>query len=232
MDLYTFSLALGGIGLGTMAVAGLGARGANSHGSAGHHNGGSGHAHGSGHGAHGHGAHAHGAHGHGANGAHAGSHHHDIADVRAVHVPGIGHGISALLSPRIIFSFLVGFGAAGVLLREFLGGGAVLLVAAVLVGILFERLLVAPLWRFLHRFESSPALTLESSLTDDAKAVSSFDVRGQGLVAIELDGQVVQVLGTLRSEDLEAGVRVRAGDRLRIEAVDGARNRCTVSYLG
>ena len=220
MDLYTFSLALGGIGLGTMAVAGLGARGTNSHGSAGHHNGGDGH----GAGAHGHGAQPHG--------GHAGAHHHDIADIRALHVPGIGRGLSALVSPRIIFSFLVGFGAGGVLLREFLGSGAVLIVAAALIGILFERLLVAPLWRFMHRFESSPALTLESSLTDDAKAVSSFDVRGQGLVAIELDGQVVQVLGTLRSEDLEAGIRVRAGDRLRIEAVDGARNRCTVSYLG
>ncbi len=227
MDLYTFSLALGGIGLGTMAVAGLGARGADSHGSAGHHHGDGGH--GSGHGAHGHGANGHGAPAHGAN---AGSHHHDIADIRALHVSGIGHGLSALISPRIIFSFLVGFGAAGVLLRDFIGRGTALVVAAVLIGILFERLLVAPLWRFMHRFESSPALTLESSLTDDAKAVSSFDVRGQGLVAIELDGQVVQVLGTLRSEDLEAGIRVRAGDRLRIEAVDGARNRCTVSYLG
>ena len=224
MDLYTFSLALGGIGLGTMAVAGLGARGADHHGSSGHHHGDAGHAHGIGHGAHGHGGNAHG--------APAGSHHHDIADIRALHVPGIGHGLSALISPRIIFSFLVGFGAAGVLLRDFIGSGVALIVAAVLIGVLFERLLVAPLWRFLHRFESSPALTLESSLTDDAKAVSSFDVRGQGLVAIELDGQVVQVLGTLRSEDLEAGIRVRAGDRLRIEAVDGARNRCTVSYLG
>ncbi len=216
MDLYTFSLALGGIGLGTMAVAGLGARGA-SHGPAAHHGGG--HAAGS-HGAH---AHVHGA---------AGSHHHDVADIRAVQLPGLGRGLSALVSPRIMFSFLVGFGAAGILLREVLGGGVTLLVATVLVGILFERVLVAPLWRLAHRFESSPALTLESSLTDDAKAVSSFDARGQGLVAIELDGQVVQVLGTLRSEDLDAGIRVRAGDRLRIEAVDGARNRCTVSYLG
>ena len=223
MDLYTFSLALGGIGLGTMAVAGLGARGSSQHGPTGHHNGGASHTTG---------AHGHGSHGHGAPGAPAGSHHHDVADIRALQPPGFGRGLSALMSPRIIFSFLVGFGAAGVLLREFLGSTAVLVIAAVLVGILFERLLVAPLWRFTHRFESSPALTLESSITDDAQAVSSFDARGQGLVSIELDGQVVQVLGTLRSEDLQAGVRVRAGDRLRIEAVDGARNRCTVSYLG
>ncbi len=219
MDLYTFSLALGGIGLGTMAVAGLGARGGSQHDAA------------AGHGPAGHGpaGHGHAGHPH----AHVGGahHHHDVADIRAVPVPGIGRALSTLVSPRLIFSFLVGLGAGGVLLRHTLSGVA-LFAAALLVGVLFERLLVAPLWRLAHRFESSPALTLESSITDDAQAVSSFDARGQGLVAIELDGQVVQVLGTLRSEDLEAGVRVRAGDRLRVEAVDGARNRCTVSYLG
>lgn len=220
MDLYTFSLALGGIGLGTMAVAGLGARGGSHHGGA-HHNG-AGHAHG---------GHAHPGHAHAGPSHAAGSHHHDVADIRALSAPGLARGFSALVSPRIIFSFLVGFGAAGVLLRHTLGG-VPLLAFAVGGGVLLERLLVAPLWRFAHRFESAPALTLESSITDDAQAVSSFDARGQGLVAIELDGQVVQVLGTLRSEDLQAGVRVRAGDRLRVEAVDGARNRCTVSYLG
>jgi hypothetical protein len=222
MDVYTFSLALGGIGLGTMAVAGLGARGAD-HGSSGHHNGGSGHAHGS------HGA--HGAHVHGAHGSHAGSHHHDVADIRALQAPGIARGLTAIVSPQIVFSFLVGFGAAGLLLEHLLGG-VVLLAAAVAAGVAFQRFIIAPLWRFTHRFESAPAQTLESTITDAAHAVSSFDSRGQGLVAIELDGQVVQVLGTLRSEDLQAGVRVRAGDRLRIDAVDGARNRCTVSYLG
>ena len=221
MDLYTFSLALGGIGLGTMAVAGLGARGG-SHAGA-HHNGaGRGAGHGHAHGGHGHAGHPHPA---------TGSHHHDAADIRGVAVPGIARGFSALVSPRIIFSFLVGFGATGVLLRHTLGG-VPLVALAVVGGVLLERLLVAPLWRFTHRFESAPALTLESAITDDAQAVSSFDAKGQGLVAIELDGQVVQVLGTLRSEDLQAGVRVRAGDRLRIEAVDDARNRCTVSYLG
>ena len=221
MDLYTFSLALGGIGLGTMAVAGLGTHSHGEHGGGhnGAHHGGGGHVHA---------GHAHAGHAH----AHAaGSHHHDVADIRAVQMPGIGRSLSALVSPRIIFSFLVGFGAGGVLLRNTIGG-VLLVVAALAVGVLFERLLVAPLWRLAHRFESSPALTLESTITDDARAVSSFDARGHGLVAIELDGQVVQVLGTLRSEDLQAGVRVRAGDRLRIEAVDDARNRCTVSYLG
>lgn len=208
MDLYTFSLALGGAGLGVMAIAGFGHLG-------GHH----GHAH------HG-GADAHAGHG-----AHAG-HHHDASLGAPQGSKLLSHGVSALVSPRIIFSFLVGFGAAGLLLRSMIGGGPLLLAATIVVGILFERFLVAPLWRFVSRFESQPALTLDSCITDEARAVSSFDARGQGLVAVELDGQLVQVLGTLRHEDRDAGVRVRAGDRLRVEDVDGDRNRCTVSYLG
>ena len=214
MDLYTFSLALGGAGLGVMAIGGLGHLG-------GHH----GHAH---HGATG----AHAGHGtHLGHGAHVGHQHHASVG-QAQGAKPLASGIAALVSPRIIFSFLVGFGAAGLLLRAVLGGGPLLLAATVVLGILFERFVVAPLWRFVGRFESNPALTLESCITDEARAVSSFDARGHGLVAVELDGQVVQVLGTLRDEDRDAGVRVRAGDRLRVEEVDGARNRCTVSYLG
>jgi hypothetical protein len=47
-------------------------------------------------------------------------------------------------------------------------------------------------------------------------------------VALELDGQMVQLLGTLHREDKEAGVRVRAGDPVRIDEVDAERNRCIV----
>jgi hypothetical protein len=186
----------------------------------------------------GHGA-GRGGHGGARGGGHAGHGHHHAGAAHQHDAPGalapstlVAHGVSALISPRIVFSFLTGFGAAGLLLRSLVGGGLPLLAATIGVGILFERLLVAPLWRFVSRFESSPALTLESCITDEARAVSSFDARGQGLVAVELDGQLVQVLGTLRHEDRDAGVRVRAGDRLRVEDVDGARNRCTVSYLG
>jgi translation initiation factor IF-1 len=211
MDLYAFSLLLGGAGLGTMAVAGL-ASGAHGHGSA----------HGHGHDLHGHDVHAHDAHAHDAHG-------------REIHAHSTPRDASRLvwtvLSPRVAFSALVGFGAAGMLLRPVLGGVA-LVAAAVAGGIAFERLVVAPLWRFFSRFESGPALTLETSVTDEARAVTSFDAAGQGLVAVELDGQIVQLLGTLSPDERSAGLRVRAGDRVRIEAVDAARNRCTVTYLG
>jgi len=117
------------------------------------------------------------------------------------------------------------------LLRPLLGEPA-LLVASLGAGLLFEWGLVAPLWRFLFRFASEPALTLESVVSDEARAVTSFDANGNGLVAVELDGQVVQLLATLNASERATARRVRAGDRLRIEAVDDTRNRCTVTYLG
>ena len=62
--------------------------------------------------------------------------------------------------------------------------------------------------------------------------VANFNITGNGLVAVELDGQVVQLLATLNAAERGTARKVRAGDRLRIEAVDDTRNRCTVTYLG
>lgn len=141
----------------------------------------------------------------------------------------IAHYLFSLLSPRVFFSILVGTGAAGLLLEPLLGG-PLLLIAALVAGFAFEGLLVRPFWNFLFRFASTPAETLDSALMDRATAVTGFDAEGQGIVSIILDGQIVQLLGTLRPEDRH--VRVRAGDALMVEDVDGKRNRCTVSWLG
>ena len=171
----------------------------------------SGHAHSHGHGGHGH---AHGsAHSHG--GVHG-------------HAPS---RMLALLSPRMVFSVLVGFGATGLVLRPLLGEPG-LVAASLGGGVGFEWLVVSPLWRFLFRFASAPAQTLDSCVSDEARAVTGFDASGHGLVAVELDGQVVQLLATLNATERAAARKVRTGDRLRIEAVDTARNRCTVTYLG
>lgn len=170
--------------------------------------------------------------------------HHTAAGSHAGHHgghPGHAHGpvhaakmegkLLSLLSPRVIFSFLVGLGATGMLADGFLSG-PLLAGAAVAGGLIFERLIVAPIWNFLFRFESRAAFTLESAVYDEARAVTDFDAAGQGLIAVDLDGQVVQLLGTLRPEDRSSGVRVRTGGRVRIEEVDPRRNRCVVSFLG
>jgi hypothetical protein len=211
MDLYTVSLATGAAGLVIMAMGGL---------SQGTHAG-----------------HFHGARG----AAHSGHLGHQSAT--AARIPAIprsgargarGPGSSGsgwrwtnLLSPRLLFSFFVGFGAAGILASSL--HEPLRLAAAVIAGIAFEALLVGPLWRFLFRFESREASTLETSIEDEARAVTGFDANGNGLVALELDGQLVQLLATLAPDERARGVRIRSGDLVRIAAVDAERGRCTVT---
>ena len=215
MDLYSSSLLLGAAGLGVMALGGLGHRGHAGSAARGH-----GHAAGHGHG-------------------NAAGHVHGVR--HSGHVTGAGHASPArdamsnalwtITSPRFLFSFVLGFGLVGELLRPVLGG-PLLLAAAVAGAVLFERVLVSPLWNFTMRFASAPAVTLESAVSDEATAVTSFDANGQGIVSLEVDGQIVQILATLRPDDRALGTaRVRAGQRVRIEDVDAAQNRCTVSLI-
>jgi hypothetical protein len=250
MQLYLFSLLLGFAGLLIMAVSGVAGHGgdhsshshggghlhagghhgdvnvhgagghlaAGGHGHAGHVDaGGHGLAHGHGHAGHGTPAHGHGHHGdHGHHGEHGGG---DRA---------MGAWFLSFLSPRVLFSILIGIGAAGLLLAGFLPA-PLLLPAAVAGGFAFELLAVRPVWNFFFRFGSEPAFTLESAVTDVATAVTGFNAQGEGLVKIELNGEVVQVLARLSAADRATGVRVHTGDTLVVEEVDPARNCCTVS---
>jgi len=210
MDPYTFCVLLGALGLGTMAVTGVGHHG---------HAGGHGHGH----------THLHAGAKHAAGPARAGAPSH--AGAGAGHVAAsvtASRALLSLMSPRVLFSVLVGIGTTGILLRNVAGGG-ILLGAALAGGALFELVIARPVWNFAMRFASKPALTLESCVMDSATAVTSFDGHGQGLIAVELDGQMVQILATLLPAERAAGMTVRAGDRVRIDAVDAEQNRCTVS---
>jgi hypothetical protein len=236
MDLYIVPLVVGGAGLLSMAMGGLDHHGG--HGDAGGHGG---HGDAGAHGGHadGHGGHAGGHGGHaGGHGGHAGhgdaghaAHAHEAGGTPASHSISFERGASWLLSaPRVLFSVLLGLGATGLVLAPVLGG-IIQAVAAIGGGFLFERVIITPIWNMAMKFESKPASTLESTLMDEATAVTNFDRNGEGIVSIELNGQVVQILARLRSDDRLLGSGVRAGQRVRIEDVDAARNRCTVSVL-
>ncbi|HEY1953691.1 MAG TPA: hypothetical protein VGG76_12880 [Gemmatimonadaceae bacterium] len=210
MDLYIFCVVLGAAGMAAMAFLGF----TSSH-SGGHQ---------------GHAAHAH-AH-HSSSGGHAGRN--DAAlhtHSPQLHAGGWKSHVWSWLSPRVLFNVLVGFGATG-LIVERLVGPVLALPLALVGGLAFESLVVKPIFNSLFRFESSPAQTLESAIMSDAKAVTGFDANGNGLISLELGGEVVQILGTLTEGERTAGVRVRAGDAVRIEEVDALRNRCVVSRIG
>jgi hypothetical protein len=211
MDLYTVSLATGAVGLGVMAVGGFSH--GTSHGSAGHAGAQVGHGHTGGHLAQA------GTVGHAAHAGHAAHH--------GEHGSSSGWSLSSLLSPRLLFALMVGFGAGGIAAAPL--GEPFQFVVALAAAVAFEMLAVGPLWRFLFRFESRSATTLESSIEDEARAVTAFDADGCGLVALDVDGQVVQLLATLDPDERSRGVRIRSGDIVRVAEVDAARGRCTVT---
>ena len=210
MDYYLTTMVLGGVGLAAMAFGG-----------------GSSHSHGAHDGGHSGGGHVHGGSHGGSHGVAHGTHHGPDAPSSG---GGVGAAVASLMSPRVLFTVCLGIGATGLALRPVLGG-LPLFLAALAGGLVLERLIVAPIWGLAFRFESRPALTLESSVDGEATVVSTFDANGQGLIAIEVDGQVMQVLGTLRADDRAIAGRIAVGTRVRIEAVDAGRNRCTVALL-
>ena len=170
-----------------------------------------------GHGSGGH-EHSHG-HSHGHTHGHTDSSHHG-------HDSGSGTKWLALISPRIIFSFALGFGAVGLVLEKFVIL-ALSIPLAIIGAIALEKILIQPYWKLLMRFASKPAQNLESATFARAKAVMDFDASGSGLIELELDGQVRQVLGTLKSRQEKRVVR---GTSLRIESVTDAGN-CIVSLI-
>lgn len=212
MDPYTFSLVLGVSGLGVMALGGIG-----------HHGGHASHS-----------THDHaGAGAHTGPGAHGTLAHHHSADHASHHDSThstVASQLWVLLSPRVFFSLAVGFGAAGLVLVRWVPEPWLAL-GAVLGAVGFEGCLVRPIWNRLLGFASNPARTLESAVFDVAEAVTDFDAQGQGLIVLELDGQVVQVLARLSPDERALGVHIRRGARVRIEEVDARRNRCLVSSM-
>ncbi len=216
MDLYLFTLVLSFCALMLMVLLGM------THHSPGKGTSAHGHGHGPGH-----------AHGHG-----------QAKDRGPVHIPGmkvhetdsrhsLGATLLATLSPRTLFSFLLGFGATGLLLHPLVRGSALGLFAlAILGGWAFETFLVNPFGQFLFRFASTPARMLDTMALEEGRAATDFDAAGHGLITVALDGQVRQVLSRLIPDERGPGApRVRTGDRLFIRAVDRQRNTCTVSRL-
>ena len=169
-----------------------------------------------GHATHGHSAHGHAdsSHGHHVHSSHG---HHDSSATKFL----------AFLSPRVLFSLALGFGSAGLVLDAFFPLWIAVILAAV-GALALERLIVYPYWNWLMRFASAPAEMMGDTVRAKARAVTRFDGSGSGLIQLELDGQVRQVLGTLVTT--QRGLEVLVGDAVRVESVDQSGN-CTVSKL-
>jgi hypothetical protein len=133
-----------------------------------------------------------------------------------------------LLSPVDVFSYALGFGAAGLLLQHVLFGRT-LIGVAIVAAILFNLALIHPVMNLAMKFASKESKGLEGAVSSQAEACGQFDSRGRGIIQLNLDGQVIQLLATLDPDELERGVSVGRGDKVIILEVDGAKNQCRVS---
>ncbi len=175
-----------------------------------------GHIHvGGGHGAAGHGAHGHGAHGH-------------ASQAHSSHAPKANLKNFLSFSPIDVFAMCAGAGAVGVLLKPIFGG-AILTLAALTGALVFDIGIIRTLAHFVERWSANPSSGLEGTVAHPGEAVTNFDAKGQGVIRLTLDGQIVQLLATLENTEIQAGVRVRKGDSLMVVQVDGAKNKCLVT---
>jgi hypothetical protein len=208
MSIFLILMVMGLTGMVMMALPGL-FRSAHI---GGHHIGHAGHHVGGQHGAHG----GQLAHGHGAQ---------QGEQAAAGPAP---RGIAGILpSPRTIFSLLAMYGAFGYALAEAAHLGAL---PAGLVALapawLLERYAVTPLWNALFQFQAAPCSPLEDLTFCEAEAVTPF-ANGRGIVRVVRDGRMVQFSARLPEE--QASMPVRVGDKLKVEEVDTAHERLTVT---
>jgi hypothetical protein len=129
-------------------------------------------------------------------------------------------------SPRLLFSLSALYGASGNALVAAHVSFPVAAVVAILPAAAVERLAVTPLWNLLFRFQAPPSSPLEALVFSEAIAVTAFR-NGRGIVSVVRDGRRVQFAARLSEGDALAPVRV--GEKLRVEDVDAARERLTVT---
>ena len=133
-----------------------------------------------------------------------------------------------LISPVDIFAFCLGAGATGLVLESVINQKW--LIVAVVTGALLMRYgIMQPIMNFILGFASKPSDGLEGLIAAEAQVVSSFNKEGKGLVQLELDGQIRQVLAQLDFPEIPNATLIARGDHLIVLDVDPKRNTCVVS---
>lgn len=102
-------------------------------------------------------------------------------------------------------------------------------IVAALGAIAFDFGVVRPMFALLFRCASKPSEGLEGTVALPAEAITKFDERGQGLVLVNMEGQLVQLLAKLEGGDVAGGVVVHKGDRVIVTSVNSQANTCRVT---
>lgn len=118
-------------------------------------------------------------------------------------------GPMSLFSFRSMINFLVGFGWAGVSLREVIPLTWLLIIVAFLVGCVFGYMYVF-LRRMLNKLESNGAYRLEDCVGKEADVYLRIPAagKGRGKVQVSVGGSVHEVDAVTDGDELKTGSRV------------------------
>jgi len=144
------------------------------------------------------------------------------------HRPQFASVLGLIPSPFDLFSLLTGAGLMGIIFQRLLPLN-LLLIVVLLGAFAFNYGLIRPLMGWFLNFASTPTEGLEGVVAATAEAITPFDKRGRGLVRVNLDGQLVQLLAYLNGDEVARGVTVGKGDELVVTEVNAQASTCTVT---
>ena len=70
---------------------------------------------------------------------------------------------------------------------------------------------------------------MEGAVAGTAEVITNFDHTGKGLVKVNMDGQIVQLLARLEPAEVAKGVAVNKGDQVVLTEVNAKASTCTVT---
>lgn len=137
------------------------------------------------------------------------------------HGGGGGDHDTPFLSPQIIFSFTLGFGASAAISSSY----GLALHWSILIGLAFGFLMAGAVYAFfaiLYKQQASSMIETSSAVGRVANVVTAIPESGNGEVGLEVQGQYRTYLARSRRGDIAKGARVKViehqGGELIVEA--------------
>ncbi len=128
----------------------------------------------------------------------------------------LGDGIN-LFTMKNFINFFIGFGWAGVCLRDSISSNTLLILVAVLVGVLFVAMFVL-IYKQMRKFEKNGAYKIEDCLDKSATVYLRIPAgcQGKGKIQISLNGSVLEIDALTDEDEIASGQKVKV-----VEIIDG-----------
>ena len=130
-----------------------------------------------------------------------------------------GDGIN-LFSVKNFVNFFMGFGWAGVCLKDSISSPTLLIITALVVGCLFVALFVF-IYKQMHKFEHNGAFNINDTIGHSATVYLRIPAgcQGKGKIQISIDGSVHEIDALTDEDEISSGMNVKVTEVIDNETV-------------